>query len=529
MFICRTSAALLALLPTIARSQAVSDTSRIIRGIEIQRLNVFAPSEAKSTLPRLANSLHRTTRRSVVERELLFHPGMPYELAPIAETARNLRSVGVFRSVSIDSVRTDTGLVMRVVTADGWTTRPDFRFGSSGSSITYTAALDELNFLGTATQLGVRYRKDPDRSSLSGTFRQPRLLWRSVGLSLAYFHLSDGDIEIGSLSRPFFSLSDRTGWNLGGDLRKHRVLRFYDGEDAARDSLQHRFSLVYGSVAHAVRAGPGGYLRLGLNASVRRDDYAAEARVDTIGKSVTGLVGGYLQWRRARFLVSRGLTSFGREEDIDVSTAIGIGLGFTPKGFGYAEDGIVPTVSFLTGFGDVTHFVQLFGTGTMRFTSAGLDSGTVQVAATGFLVPAARHLAVLHGSAGWQRNPAPGGEFDLGLGLGPRAFRQHAFTGDRAFLTSAEYRFTLSDEMLKLSAVGLAGFVDYGGAWWHDQTRRTGWDFGLGLRFGPTRATNVKSTRVDLAYRVRNDAQPGGWVLVVGAGFAFSPNFRLAP
>ncbi len=529
MCICRTTAALLALLPTIARSQEVSDTSQVIRAVEIRRLNVFGPTEATSTLPRLANSLHRTTRQGVVERELLFHSGMVYDSARVAETARNLRSVGVFRSVSIDSVHTDSGLIVRVTTADGWTTRPDFRFGSSGSSITYTAALDELNFLGTATQLGVRYRKDPDRSSVIGTFRQPRLLWRSVGLSLAYYHLSDGDIEIGSLSRPFFSLSDRTGWTLGGDLRNHRILRFYDGEDVARDSLQHRFGLVYSSIAHAIRAGPGGYLRLGINGSVRRDDYAAEARADTIGKSVTGLVGAFLQWRQARFLVSRGLTSFGREEDVDVSTAIGIGLGITPKGFGYDEDGIVPTVSFLTGFGSVRHFVQLFGTGTLRYTSAGLDSGTVQVAATGFLVPAARHLAVLHGSAGWQWNPAPGGEFDLGLGLGPRAFRAHAFTGDRAFLTSAEYRFTLSDELLKLSAVGLAGFVDYGGAWWHDQPRRTGWDFGVGLRLGPTRATNVKSTRVDLAYRVGNDAQPGGWVLVVGAGFAFLPSFRLAP
>ncbi len=93
------------------------------------------------------------------------------------------------------------------------------------------------------------------------------------------------------MSRPFFSLSDRGRLGRRRRLRKHRVLRFYDGEDVARDSLQHRFTLAYGSVAQAVRAGPTGYLRLGINASVRRDDYAAEARVDTIGKSVTGLVG----------------------------------------------------------------------------------------------------------------------------------------------------------------------------------------------------------------------------------------------
>lgn len=529
MSICRCTAALLALLSTSVHAQSSSDSARIIRGVEVVRLNVFSPEEARSKLTRLANSLHRTTRGWVVERELLFRPGMAYDSAQVAETARNLRSVGVFRVVSVDSVRTDSGLIMRVTTGDGWTTRPDFRFGVTGSSVTYTAALDELNFLGTATQVGVRYRKDPDRWSIIGSFRQPRLLWRTVGISLAYYHLSDGDIALGALSRPFFSLSDPIGWSLGGDLRKYRVLQFYDGADEARDTLEHRFSMVYGSVARAVQASPRGYLRLGVNAHVRRDDYAVESRADTIGKTVTGVVGAFLQWRRARYLVSKGLSSFGREEDVDVSTAVGVGVNLTPKAFGYQEDGIVPSASFLTGFGKASGFIQLYGSGTLRFTSAGLDSGTVQVAATGFLVPARRHLAVLHGSAGWQRNPAPGSEFDLGLGIGPRAFRQHAFTGDRAFLTTAEYRFTLADEVLKLSAIGLAGFVDYGGAWWHDQPRRSGWDFGIGLRFGPTRATNVKSTRMDLAYRVKNDAQPGGWVFVVGAGFAFLPSFRLAP
>ena len=529
MSIGRSTAALLALLSASAHAQGAPDSSRIIKGVEVVRLNVFSPEEARSTLTRLANSLHRTTRGWVVERELLFRPGMPYDSARVAETARNLRSVGVFRRVSVDSVRTDSGLIMRVITADGWTTRPDFRFGITGSSVTYTAAIDELNFLGTATQLGLRYRKDPDRSSIIGSFRQPRLFLRTVGISLAYYHLSDGDLAIGALSRPFFSLSDRTGWNIGGDLRKHRVLRFYFGEDEARDSLQHQFGMVYGSVARAVKASPSGYLRLGVNAHVRREDFAVEARADTIGKSVTGVVGAFLQWRRARFLVSKGLTSFGREEDVDVSTAVGFGLNLTPRAFGYEQDGIVPSLSFLTGFGKSSGFIQLYGSGTLRFTSAGLDSGTVQVAATGYVVPARHHLAVVHGSAGWQKNPTPGGEFDLGLGIGPRAFRQHAFTGDRAFLATAEYRFTLAEEVLKLSAVGLAGFVDYGGAWWHDQPKRSGWDLGIGLRFGPTRATNVKSTRMDLAYRVKNDAQPGGWVFVVGAGFAFLPSFRLAP
>ncbi len=524
----RCCAALVALLPATVFAQA-PDSSKVIRGIELHRFNVFSPQEARSFLPRLANSLHVTTRAWVVEREFLFARGDTYDSARVAETERNLRSVGVFREVAVDSVRTDSGLVMRVLTADGWTTRPEVRFGSSGSSIYYTLALEELNFLGTATQIGIRYRKNPDRWSIITSFRQPRLFKRTVGLSLQYLRLSDGDIGIGVISRPFFSMADRTAWTIGGDFRDHRILRFYDGAEEAQDSLQRRFALGFGAFARALRGSSQGYLRVGVNAQIRREDYAAEARPDTLRKTVSGMVGGFLQWRRARFLVSRGVTSFGREEDIDVSTAVGLGLNFTPKTFGYSDNGIVPSVFVITGFGQANRFVQLFGTGNLRLTPSGADSGSVQLAATGFLVPAERHLAVLHGSVGWQKDPAPGSEFDLGLGIGPRAFRQHAFTGDRAFLATAEYRFTFTNEAFKLSAIGIGAFVDYGGAWWHDSPTRTGWDFGLGLRFGPTRATNVKSTRVDLAYRVANDAQPGGWVVVVGAGFAFLPSFRLAP
>ena len=76
-------------------------------------------------------------------------------------------------------------------------------------------------------------------------------------------------------------------------------------------------------------------------------------------------------------------------------------------------------------------------------------------------------------------------------------------------------------KFLKLSALGLAGFLDYGGAWYAGTKRRTGWDFGAGLRFGPTRTTSVRNTRLDFAYRVKNDAQRGGWVLIFGSGFAF--------
>src|SRR5258706_8839098 len=113
------AAALAALLPTQSSAQqSPPDSSMIVRAIEIRRLNIFAPNEARSFLPRLANKLHRTTRAAVVSRELLFKTGEPYDSAVVQETSRNLRGLGIFRRVLIDSVRTDTGLVVKLTTAD---------------------------------------------------------------------------------------------------------------------------------------------------------------------------------------------------------------------------------------------------------------------------------------------------------------------------------------------------------------------------------------------------------------------------
>lgn len=517
------------LAPGLAGAQAapVRDGPPV-RAVEIVRYDIFAPSEATNFLARSANGLHITTRPRVVRRELLFRPGEPYDSARVAETARNLRSLGIFRLVSIDTVRTDSGLVVRVTTGDGWSTRPLLNIKSTGGTFTPTIGVEELNFLGTATLASIRYRNDADRSTVTTVFRQPRLFAGRVGVTFLYAHLSDGDIGQAQLSKPFFSLSGRTSWQIGGDVRNHRVLRFLNGAPDPAEALRHRASLGYAAAAWAVRAGPTGYLRLGFSGQVRREDFADAARADTIGRTVTGAAGPFLQWRRARFLVSRGLQGFGREEDIDVSTTVGLGLTVAPRAFGYDDDGLAPFVSVQTGFGRPASFVLLSAIAEGRYTAAGLDSGAVHLAGTAYFQPRPGHLAVLHGSAGWMERPAPGTEFDLGdIRGGPRGFRPHYFTGDRAFFASAEYRYTVTNDFLKLTAIGVAGWADYGGAWYAGSPRRAGGSVGVGLRFGPTRATDIQSSRIDLACRNREDGGKFGCLIVIGQGFAFSTTGRL--
>ena len=56
---------------------------------------------------RAANALHIVTREHVVRRELLIPEGAPFDSATADETARNLRKLGIFRKVKVDSAGAD--------------------------------------------------------------------------------------------------------------------------------------------------------------------------------------------------------------------------------------------------------------------------------------------------------------------------------------------------------------------------------------------------------------------------------------
>ncbi len=505
---------------TSADTGAVPNPGLIIRGVQLQRRDIFDPNE-RSWFARLANSLHVRTRPAVIRRELLFRPGQPYDSALVAESERNLRAMGIFRGVQIDTIRTPEGLMLRVVTKDGWSTQADWRFRSTGGQVAFTLGLVENNLLGTASSAAVRYRKDPDRSSVTLAFRRPRLFAGTIGLGVAYENRSDGSVAGVAVDQPFFALTSRNAFRFEAENRHERVLRFRDGLELASDTLSRRYTMVRGAAAWALQASTAGYLRAGVTAQVRRDNFRPESSTGPFPRNVTGAVGPYLVWNRARFLVTRGYAGFAREEDVDLGATLRVGLVAAPKAFGYERNGVGPEIRGRVGAKLPGGFTYLEALANGLYTSAGLDSGTAQVAATTVFQPGPRHVAVLHAEAGWRENPTPGEEFDLGLGTGPRAFGSHAFTGDRSVFVTGEYRYTVVEDLFNMGSLGIAGFVDHGGAWFAGSPRRLGWDAGVGLRLGASRASVTDALRFDFARRFANDVEPAGWVLTVGKGFAF--------
>jgi hypothetical protein len=129
---------------------------------------------------------------------------------------------------------------------------------------------------------------------------------------------------------------------------------------------------------------------------------------------------------------------------------------------------------------------------------------------------------VLHIQAGWLESQTPGSEFDLGFVRPPRSWEPHAFVGTRMFWGTAEHKWFVADALFGLFGFALAGFADYGGAWYADQQARFGGNVGLGLRGGSALSTVARTGRVDLGWRFGDGVtSENRMVLTVGAGWSF--------
>ena len=70
--------------------------------------------------------------------------------------------------------------------------------------------------------------------------------------------------------------------------------------------------------------------------------------------------------------------------------------------------------------------------------------------------------------------------------------------------------------------VGVAPFLDWGGAWYADEGSRLGGDVGIALRLGPTRAVRGDVGEIALGYRFGEGFRPGSrWAVAVRKGVAF--------
>jgi hypothetical protein len=454
----------------------------------------------------------------VIRRELLIDVGDPWDSLLVAESERNLRALGVFRYAQIERQDTDSGIVLIVRTADAWTTTLGVGVATSGSQSVIDLSVQEANLMGLRTVARVGYRNDPDRSSLVLGVDMPRVIDDRIGAGLSLLERSDGRGGTVSLRLPFLSLSSRTGGSLSASVIEGRVLQF--NGPVIVDSLWRESALLRGDAAWAVVASPRGFLRIGVAGQWLRDDMVALEDRPSIPRTRTGTAGPYVALRLPRFIRMHNVERIGRVEDFDLGFFATATLLAAPTAWGYARNGVGASLG--TGIGTPLPggFARFGVRGSILETADGTDSASVDAAATVVLQRGERHLTVMHASAGVQHDVVPGREFDIGLGAGLRAYPAHAFTGDRFFLLVGEYRYLVLPRFLGLIGVGAGAFAGHAAAWNLGEPRRSGTEFGVGLRLASIREAGG-IWRLDLSRRRAGAGFAGGWVASLGRGFVF--------
>ncbi len=492
--------------------------------------NIFDPGDPTlAALARVANAIHVRTHASVIRRTLFLNQGDPYDSARAVESARALRGLNVFREVAVDTVRLAGRLALRVFTADGWSTKPQLNYSTAGGDATWSTGIQEENFLGTATSLTALYTNTPDRSSESFAYFNPHFLGRRPRLFGLYQDFSDGRRGAWFWGVPFYETAAPRSYTTGGEAATQDVLTFHhvtraNGQDSlATDTTERhalRFTLGGGVALHATSRS---YLRLWVSGSWRREDFVPVGAVAP--RSIFGTLGAGVELARTRFHVMQEFNSYARREDVNLSQILRAGVWAAPRAWGYpvGRAGVGAEA-----FGQVSSFwpggfVVLRGSVNGLYNGTSLDSARAR---GGFTI-ASQNLGwqtlIVHLEAGMLRRPKPGVQFDPWIDQnGPRLFGAHAFTGTRTVWLAVEDRILAFEELAGLVGVGLAPFFDWGGAWDEDQPARTGGDFGIALRLGPTRAVRADVQEFAVGWRF---FPPGvsapRWALSIRRGINF--------
>lgn len=494
----------------------------IIESIEIRVLDVF-DDEGGGTPDmwpyRVANQLHIDTKEGVIQRELLFHEGDPLDEESLEQTERNLRALPFLREARVEASPTSPGRVrVRVLAYDSWSTQPEARLAKVGNVWTWGVGATETNLLGRGKTLRGMYTSGLDRDETFVFYRDPRLLGSRIALSTLLSSASDGhDVSVGAV-RPFYSLE--TAWSFRASFEDFERLDplYLEGEEVS--NLLHTRSHFDAELARAVVRLPSTALRVHVG-------YRYSDDVVGLDRREFGILQVGLTSVSHSFLELTHVNRFERTEDVNLGNEAAAFVGMSSEALG-GEPGR-PLFFFLSerrGF-PVSAGGFLLGTASWQARNR---NDAIENAIAHFRVDFVQKLSdrrlvlakadYYHGS-----NLDPEVQLRLGAESGLRGYPVRQFNGDRSLLLSAEGRWFVADDVLRLVSLGVACFFDSGYAWPEGAPvamKDLRSDVGVSLLLGANRVSVSRpAIRIDLAYALDPIAGRSRWLLSAGSRVGF--------
>lgn len=525
----------------------------VIGEIYVQTDDIFDPKRdgEDGFLHRLANRLHINTRPSVVERQLFFRKGDPYNPRVLLETARHLRSLDYIFDAWIEPIRYQHNRVdLLVTTRDVWTLGMGAGFKRSGGANTFNASLEESNLLGTGRFLDIKYADDPDRSSYRFRYVDLGLFDSRTELRLWYADNSDGHRQVFDLSHPFYSLDTRwaAATKVISDERNERI--FSQGVEVDRFAHRTTFAEIRGGLSKGFHDGRTRRWTFGY--TYERDSFGTPLfvpgdgfpnpsapspnsdpdvhRPAPIPQPSTGLpadrqlsyfwVG--IEQIADRYVTLRNMDQLNRTEDFNLGLELSARVGWSNPSWGGDESQAIFDANLRSGWSladGQNLFVSGYANG--RWGSSGHENVMVGGEIRYYFKNFGRHRlhATIRADAAWNMDPE--NQLLLGGDRGLRGYPRNYQDGDRRLLVSLEQRFFTNWELFKLVNVGAAVFFDAGQAWYEDNDQGQGFlkDVGLGLRLSSSRSSRGQMVHLDLAFPLDGDADEMQWLVTTHRSF----------
>jgi hypothetical protein len=506
----------------------------VIGRVELRVLDVFDPSsDAETRLPhRVANRLHVNTRPAVIERELLFESGDPFDARSLEESERHLRAQTGIYDACIAPLRVRGGTVdVLVVTRDVWTLALGAGFGRSGQANTIQFGLEDANFLGTGRLVDLKYTDDPDRTERRFRYQDPALFGTRAELALKVAERSDGYRYTLDAVRPFFSFDTR--WSAGTRWvydQAAQVKLYTRGEVTDRFFMDQTFLEVRGGLsrgfdgtgAHRFLAGftwdertfdddPESLLRPDARAIHRPvprqllDRPPLSLPAPPAPRTVAYPWVGY-QWVEDGFVERHNMDRLARTEDWNLGNQLSVRAGWSSPSWGADASQAVAGLDWRRGVATPRgrHVVLLDAYGGGRFGNGPAENLLGGARVRHYFSNFGRHQLWSSVSLDAARNLDPENQLLLGGDNGLRGYPLRFRDGDRRALATVEQRFYTNLEVLKLFHVGAAVFVDAGRAWYSGaQPGDAGEilrDVGVGLRLGSSRSSKGTMIHLDVAF-----------------------------
>lgn len=479
--------------------------------IQIANSNIFDETDPLENrrLYRWANALHIKTRPRVIRAQLLFDTDDTYSQQVIDETERLLRSNPYLHDADIVPISYANGVVdLEVQTTDVWTLDPSISFGRGGGKNSGGIGLKDQNLLGSGTSIGIKYKSNVDRDTLSLKYFDRNLRGSRYRIGAIYADASDGYTTGFELGRPFFALDTRRAGGISL-FDQRRTESVYDRGDVFS---QYEHSSVRHEAYYGWSSGLQGNWTRRYLSGVHYDSHEFGPAPDDLYPSTlipenrrfaAPFVG--IEIVQNDFATTRNFDQMNRTEDRYFGTRAALKIGYASQSFGSLSDAWL-----IDGYIHRTLFRKPKSTLVASANFDGrIEDGTgrnVRLSLSARYDNRQSEKRLFH----TRLAATVGSRLDidnttyLGGDNGLRGYPLRYQSGDKSLLLTVEQRLFTDWYPFRLFNIGGAVFFDAGRTWGPNPAdgKNLGWlrDIGIGLRIGNTRSGVARMFHIDLAY-----------------------------